>query len=104
MPGINTLGQIHRPLHVGEEYSHLLSLALQGGARSQDLLGEVLRGVRARLALRRLLRGTGKRLPAFATKSLARPILGAARAAGKSQLRAALGAEFPALPILATAG
>ena len=48
--GIELLGELHRALHVGEEHRHLLALALEGTARCEDLLGEVLRGVRARIA------------------------------------------------------
>ena len=43
--GVDLLGQLHRALHVGEEDGHLLALALQGGLRLEDLVGEVLRGV-----------------------------------------------------------
>ena len=37
--------QLHRALEVGEEDGDLLALALQGGLRGEDLLGEVLGGV-----------------------------------------------------------
>jgi hypothetical protein len=37
--------QLHRALQIGEEDGDLLALALQGGLRGEDLLGEVLRGV-----------------------------------------------------------
>src|SRR2546428_97725 len=47
--GVELLGQVHRALHVGEEDRHLLALALEGGARGEDLLGKVLGGVRARV-------------------------------------------------------
>src|SRR5262249_49789219 len=43
--GIHLLGEIHRPLHVGEEHGHLLALAFESGLRLQDLLGEMLWGV-----------------------------------------------------------
>ena len=42
---IALLGQLHRALHVGEENGHLLALALEGGARGEDLVGEVFGGV-----------------------------------------------------------
>jgi hypothetical protein len=45
--GIDLLREIHRPLQVGEEYSHLLSLALERATRREDLLGEVLRRIGA---------------------------------------------------------
>ena len=40
--------QFHRALEVGEEHGDLLALALQGGLGGEDLLGEVLWGVRLR--------------------------------------------------------
>src|SRR5207247_3085588 len=43
--GINLLGEVHGALHVGEEDGDLLALALEGGARGEDLLDQVLRGV-----------------------------------------------------------
>src|SRR5205823_9080699 len=49
--GVDLLRQLHRALHVGEEDGHLLALALEGGAGSEDLLGEVLRRVGARVRL-----------------------------------------------------
>src|SRR5262245_61824015 len=48
--GIYLLGEIHRALHVREQHGYLLSLAFEGGARSKDLLGEMLWGVGARVA------------------------------------------------------
>jgi hypothetical protein len=47
--GVDRLGEIHRPLHVGEEDGHLLALAFEGAARREDLLGEVLRSVGSRI-------------------------------------------------------
>src|SRR6185295_10084068 len=35
-------GEVHRALHVGEENRHLLALALDGRARGEDFVGEVL--------------------------------------------------------------
>jgi hypothetical protein len=101
---IELLGQIHRPLHVGEEDGHLFALAFEGAAGGEDLLGEVVRGVGPRIALRRFLRGAGQLLPAFTAKSLARLIAGAAPGTGESQRCAAPGTEFPALPIIVSAG
>ena len=43
--GVAVRQQLHRALDVGEEHGDLLALALEGIARSQDLLGEVPRGV-----------------------------------------------------------
>jgi hypothetical protein len=46
--GVAVGEQLHGALEVGEEDRDLLALALQGGLRGQDLLGEVLGGVRLR--------------------------------------------------------
>jgi hypothetical protein len=43
--GVAVGEQLHRPFEVGEEHSHLLALAFEGGLRGEDLLGEMLRGV-----------------------------------------------------------
>jgi hypothetical protein len=47
--GIELLGQVHRSFHVSKEDRHLLAFAFEGAARREDLLGEVLRRVRARV-------------------------------------------------------
>jgi hypothetical protein len=36
--GVDLFGEVHRALHVGEEHRHLLPLALEGRAGSEDLL------------------------------------------------------------------
>jgi hypothetical protein len=46
--GIPVGEQFHRALEVGEEDRDLLALALEGALRGEDLLGEVLGGVRLR--------------------------------------------------------
>jgi hypothetical protein len=46
--GIAVGEQLHRALEVGEEDGHLLALAFQRRLRGEDLLGEVLGGVRIR--------------------------------------------------------
>ena len=43
--GVAVGEQLHRALEVGEEHGDLLALALEGGLRGEDLLGEVLGGV-----------------------------------------------------------
>ena len=43
--GVAVGEQLHRALEVGEEHRDLLALALEGGLRGEDLLGEVLGGV-----------------------------------------------------------
>ncbi len=44
--GIAVGEQLHGALEVGEEHGHLLALALEGGLGGQNLLREVLGGVR----------------------------------------------------------
>jgi hypothetical protein len=46
---VEQLGQLHRPLHVGEKPRHLLPLAFKRASRCEDLLGEALRRVGARV-------------------------------------------------------
>jgi len=101
---VELLSQLHRPLYIGEENGHLLAFAFEGASRGEDLLGEMLRGVRARVASRRCLRCLSERLPPFATKSFTGLIASATRDTGESQSSAALGAELPALSIVTTAG
>jgi hypothetical protein len=49
--GIHLLAEIHRALHVGEEYGDLFALAFEGATRGEDLLGQMVRRVRAGVAL-----------------------------------------------------
>src|SRR5262249_23473128 len=100
---IDLLAEVHRSLHVSEEHRHLLPLAFESGARCQDLFGEMFRRVGAGIRWRSWLRSLRERLPAITAESLSWPVLRAARAARERQLRAALGTEFPALAIVATA-
>ena len=44
--GVAVGEQLHRALEVGEQHGDLLALAFEGGLRGEDLLGEVLGGVR----------------------------------------------------------
>src|SRR5262245_896398 len=62
---VDLRGDLHRSLHVGEEHRHLFTLTLQGGARREDLLGEVLRSVGAGIRGRRRSRDLAKRFPAL---------------------------------------
>ena len=55
--GVDLLGELHGPLHVGEQHRHLLALTFESGARGQDLLGEVFRRVGARVRSRPRRRG-----------------------------------------------
>jgi hypothetical protein len=43
---VELLCKIHRALHVGEQHGHLLALAFDGGARGQNLIGQMLGSVR----------------------------------------------------------
>jgi hypothetical protein len=52
MAGIDLLGEI-RALHVREKHRDLFSLTFEGGARRQDLLGEVTGSIASRLRRRR---------------------------------------------------
>jgi hypothetical protein len=71
---IELLRQLHRALDVGEEYRDLLAFTFERGARGQDLVGQVFRGVCAsRGCSGRLV--TTQRGAAFATKTLARRII-----------------------------
>jgi hypothetical protein len=47
--GVDRLREIHRTLHVREEDGHLLALAFEGAAGGENLFGEMLRGVGARV-------------------------------------------------------
>ena len=60
--GVELRREIGRALHVGEQHRHLLALAFERRARGQDLVGEVLRRVGARVALdaRARRRGLGR--------------------------------------------
>ena len=48
---IELLRQLHRALHVGEEDGDLLALPFEGGLGLEDFFGEMLGGIRARVAL-----------------------------------------------------
>jgi hypothetical protein len=56
--GVHLLGQLQGALHVSEEHGHLLALALERRLALEDLLGQVLGGVVAGIAL--LPRGFGR--------------------------------------------
>ena len=61
--GVALLGELHRPLHVGEQHRHLLALALQGPAAGADLLGQVLGRRGERIATRELATPVAVPLP-----------------------------------------
>ena len=50
---VGPLGQVHRADHVREQHRDLLTLPIQIGPRTTDPLREMLRGIRARIALGR---------------------------------------------------
>src|SRR5439155_9743698 len=104
--GVDLLGQLHRAFHVGEEDRHLLPLAFEGGARGEDLLGEVRRRVGAGGTLCRT-RGLSQALAAAVAELLARRIRLAAAGARRveEQTRAALATEAGTVGIrVVTAG
>jgi hypothetical protein len=94
--------QLHGPLEVGEEHRHLLALALQGGLRGQDLLGEVFRSVRcgAGQAARWL---SGERGAAGSAELLARRDRGATARTGSLKPGATVLAEACARVVLSLA-
>ena len=89
--GIELLRQLHRALHVGEEHRHLLALAFERVACAEDLLGEVSRGVRARIGLPG--RDEREPAPALTAELDARRVLEAA--ARTAERGAAHGAHEP---------
>jgi hypothetical protein len=101
--GIDLLGEIHRAFHVCEEHGYLLALAFEGATRSQDLLGEVLRGVGAGVRWWPSSRGLIDALPAVPAELLPWLVLCPAGGADDRELRAALSAEFSAGSIVLAA-
>ena len=91
--GVELLGELHRPLHVGEEDRHLLALALEGLARGQDFLREVLGRVGRGSLLGGRGRGQAQRGAAVAAELLAGVCWGAARGARPSEASAAFRAK-----------
>jgi hypothetical protein len=101
--GILLLGEVHRAHHVGEQHRHVLALTLQDGSAGADLLGQVLRDMRARVVQPRGLTmlgcstpgGCGHRLAAGVAEPLTGRVGGAAVRAspGDEQRRGAVPAE-----------
>jgi hypothetical protein len=81
--GIDLVGEVHRAFHVGEEHRHLFPLAFEGAARGEDLLGEVLRGIGARIGCRWARFVECEWPPAFAAEPKPRRVLGAAARASR---------------------
>src|SRR5262249_22071724 len=88
--------EFHRPLHVGEENSYLLTLAFQRASRGEDLLAEVSRWVRAR-APPSNFRGLREQLPALAAKLYAARVF---KAAGWAAHRRSRGTDRTLNPLL----
>jgi hypothetical protein len=97
---IDLLAELHRALHVGEEYGHLLPLALEGAAAGENLLREVFRRVGARIWWWRRFYGLSEPLSAFSAELLSWLVLRFAGGADERELGAALGAEPSAGSIL----
>ena len=97
--GVAVGEQLHRALEVGEEDRDLLALAFEGGLGGEDLLGEVLGGVRlgAGEAARWL---GGERGAAGPTELLARRDGGATARAGRLKPGATVLAEARARVVL----
>ena len=84
--------QLHGALEVGEENGHLLALAFQRAAGSQDAGGEVLRRVRLRRDARRRCRGA-QRLTTLIAEATTRGVARPARRARHREAGAAVAAE-----------
>jgi hypothetical protein len=100
--GINLL-ELHRALHVSEDDRHLLALALEGAAGSQDLLGEVFRGVGEWVQWWPSFHGLSDALSAVPAELFSRLVLRFAGCADEREASAAVGAEPPACSILPAA-
>ena len=62
--GIEVFQQCHGTLDVSKQYGDLFALAFQGGARGENLLGEILGSIGEWHTLRVNLRGLGRHWPA----------------------------------------
>ena len=104
---IDLLREVHRAFHIGEQDRDLLTLTLEGGLRPEDLVGEVLGGVAARVALCRDCRGwrcLGAKLgSALTAKSLTIFINRSTGRTSRGECSAALPAEAPTFAILVAA-
>src|SRR5207245_2167110 len=101
--GVELLGEVHRAFHVGEEDGHLLALAFERAAGAEDLLGQVLRGVRRGRFLGQSRR-RGLRSAAAPAELLARLDCRSARGTGSAEAAPALRAETPVVAVLVAAG
>ena len=98
--GVDALGELHRTLHVGEEDRHLLALALEGGLRGKNLLGEVLGRIGAGGTLcraRRLSQALAAAVAELVAHRIRLAAAGARHVTG--QARAALATEAGAVGI-----
>jgi hypothetical protein len=94
------LHQFGRPLDPGEEDGHLLPFAFEGAAGGEDLLGQVLRRVSARLRWWWRVRGLSDALSAIPAELFSRLVLRFAGCADEREISAARGAEPSAGSIL----
>src|SRR5262249_52766805 len=103
--GVELLCQLHRPLHVGEEDGHLFALAFEDASGGEDFVGQMFRRVGARTRWWSCLRGAGSRgFPHSPQNRSPGSLLAPHAAQARVRAAPALGTEFPAFPILATAG
>jgi hypothetical protein len=114
--GVELFGERRETGHVGEEHRHLSTLALQGGAAGQDLLGEMLGGVGGELGLKVCADGRGQRtggrlafqdcetMPALETELGVRRQLGAALRARCHEALTTLETELRAVRVVVPAG
>jgi hypothetical protein len=72
--GVTVREQLHRPLEVGEQHGDLLALAFERRLGSQDLLGEVLRGIGLWCGTLRGNSRSGQRGPTLAAEPLIRGV------------------------------
>jgi hypothetical protein len=87
------LGQLHAPLHVGEEHGDRLALALEGGAAREDPVGQMPGRIRVRLGCGDGGSGRQRRC-ALWTELRRRGRLGAARGAAARDWTGAFDAEL----------
>src|SRR5437870_11286843 len=100
---IGLLGEVHRSLHVGEEDRHLLAFAFEGGARGEDLLGEMPRRVGRGGPLGSRRGDSGQQGAAVPTEFLAGLDRRSTRPAVATESRPALRAEAPVVAVLVAA-
>jgi hypothetical protein len=91
--GVPVGQQLHRPLEVGEEEGDLLALAFEGALGSEDLLGEMFRGVGVRRGEATSVL-SGNRAPTGAAELLPRRDFGPTLGTGHRQASPTVFAEL----------